>query len=53
LADAVAAFEADAELTSAFGEELATTLMDVRRGEIARLGSLPPNELCARMRYLH
>ncbi|NBH10196.1 glutamine synthetase, partial [Amycolatopsis sp. SID8362] len=53
LADAVAAFEADPELTAAFGPELATTLMDVRRGEIARLGSLPPDELCAVVRYLH
>jgi glutamine synthetase len=49
----VAAFEADSALTSAFGPELATTLMDVRRGEIDRLGALPPEELCAVMRYLH
>ncbi|HEY3469566.1 MAG TPA: glutamine synthetase family protein [Amycolatopsis sp.] len=53
LADAVAAFEADSVLTSAFGTELATTLMDVRRGEIDRLGALPPSELCAVVRYLH
>jgi glutamine synthetase len=53
LADAVTAFEADDALTSAFGAEFATTLMDVRRGEISRLGSLPPDELCALMRYLH
>ena len=53
LAEAVTAFEADPALTSAFGAELATTLMDVRRGEIARLGSLPASELCSVMRYLH
>ena len=46
-------FEADPALTSAFGAELATTLMDVRRGEIDRLGSLDPAELCSVMRYLH
>ncbi|SFW90350.1 glutamine synthetase family protein [Amycolatopsis australiensis] len=53
LADAVAAFEADTALASAFGAELATTLMDVRRGELDRLGDLPPEELCALMRYRH
>jgi glutamine synthetase len=53
LAEAVTAFEADPALTSAFGAELATTLMDVRRGEIDRLGSLPASELCSVMRYLH
>ncbi|MBE1497298.1 glutamine synthetase [Amycolatopsis lexingtonensis] len=53
LAEAVTAFEADSALTTAFGPELATTLMDVRRGEIDRLGALPPEELCAVMRYLH
>jgi glutamine synthetase len=53
LAEAVAAFEADSALTTAFGPELATTLVDVRRGELDRLGALPPDELCAVMRYLH
>ena len=53
LAEAVTAFEADDVLTKAFGAELATTLMDVRRGEIAQLGGLPADELCAVMRYLH
>jgi glutamine synthetase len=53
LGEAVAAFEADDVLPKAFGPELATTLMDVRRGEIDRLGDLPPAELCAVMRYLH
>ncbi|WP_326569601.1 glutamine synthetase family protein [Amycolatopsis rhabdoformis] len=53
LAEAVAAFEADDALTSAFGAELATTLMDVRRGEIAELGGLDERELCDVMRWLH
>ncbi|WP_328607686.1 glutamine synthetase family protein [Amycolatopsis sp. NBC_00345] len=53
LAEAVAAFEADDVLKSAFGPELATTLMDVRRGEIAELGSLDPESLCSVMRWLH
>ena len=51
--DEARAFEADSALTSAFGDELATTLVDVRRGELDRLGALPPAELCAVMRYLH
>ncbi|WP_326955025.1 glutamine synthetase family protein [Amycolatopsis sp. NBC_01286] len=53
LAEAVTAFEADEALTKAFGPELATTLVDVRRGEIDRFGRLSPAELCAVMRYLH
>ncbi|HWD06403.1 MAG TPA: glutamine synthetase family protein [Amycolatopsis sp.] len=53
LAESVAAFEADDVLKTAFGPQLATTLMDVRRGEIAELGSLPDDELCALMRWLH
>ncbi|GAB2481512.1 type I glutamate--ammonia ligase [Jatrophihabitans fulvus] len=45
---AVAAFEADAALTTAFGPELAATIADVRRGEVARFtggddASVPPH----------
>ena len=53
LAVSVAAFEADEELKKAFGPELATTLMDVRRGEIDQFGALSPEDLCAAMRWLH
>ncbi len=38
LLDAVTAFEADDALGSAFGAELAATIADVRRGEVARFG---------------
>ena len=41
LATATAAFEADAALTAAFGTELAATIVDVRRGELARFGTAP------------
>ncbi|MET7989462.1 glutamine synthetase family protein [Amycolatopsis sp. NPDC005232] len=53
LEEAVAAFVADDVLKSAFGAELATTLMDVRRGEIDELGGLDAEELCDVMRWLH
>ncbi|MFF4599903.1 glutamine synthetase [Amycolatopsis sp. NPDC001319] len=53
LEEAVAAFVADDALKSAFGAELATTLMDVRRGEITELGGLDADSLCAVMRWLH
>ncbi|XHU13137.1 hypothetical protein RPX00_24965 [Amycolatopsis sp. WGS_07] len=53
LSDALAAFEADDVLPGAFGSQLATTLLDVRRAEVAELGSLPPDELCRAMRWLH
>lgn len=53
LSDAVDAFEADEVLRTAFGPQLATTLTDVRRAEVAELGSLKPAELCQAMRFLH
>ncbi|MFD2473897.1 glutamine synthetase [Amycolatopsis silviterrae] len=53
LSDAIAAFEADDVLPGAFGPQLATTLLDVRRAEVAELGSLTPAELCQAMRWLH
>ncbi|MFI5609811.1 glutamine synthetase [Amycolatopsis sp. NPDC051903] len=53
LDEAVAAFEADDVLKAEFGAELATTLMDVRRGEVAELGGLSDEELCEVMRWLH
>nr|WP_245573143.1 glutamine synthetase family protein [Amycolatopsis benzoatilytica] len=53
LPDSIAAFEADDVLPKAFGEELGTTLLDVRRAEAAELGALPDAELCRVMRWLH
>ncbi|MGW4484596.1 glutamine synthetase [Amycolatopsis sp. NPDC004368] len=53
LDEAVAAFVADDALQTAFGPELATTLADVRRGEIAELGALDAEDLCDVMRWLH
>ncbi|GAA3579219.1 glutamine synthetase family protein [Amycolatopsis ultiminotia] len=53
LAEAVTAFEADDVLPGSFGPQLATTLMDIRRAELAELGTLSPDELCTVMRWLH
>lgn len=53
LEDAVAAFEADNELKAAFGAPLATTLMDVRRAEIARFADASPEEITRAQRWRH
>ncbi|WP_033293437.1 glutamine synthetase family protein [Amycolatopsis jejuensis] len=53
LTEAITAFETDDVLPSAFGPQLATTLMDIRRAEVAELGSLEPAELCRVMRWRH
>ncbi len=53
LSEAIDAFEADDVLRTAFGPQLATTLADVRRAEVAELGSLEDAELCRAMRFLH
>ena len=42
---AVAAFEADAALAEGFGEELAATIADVRRGETARFAGSTDEEI--------
>lgn len=51
LEQTVAAFEADAALTAAFGDALAQTLVDVRRGEIDRLADADPDELTDLLRW--
>ncbi|WP_231387236.1 glutamine synthetase family protein [Nocardia sp. BMG111209] len=51
LAEAVAAFEADAVLGKAFGAGLVDTIATVRRGEIAALAGLGPAEIIARTRW--
>ncbi|SEG54499.1 L-glutamine synthetase [Thermomonospora echinospora] len=53
LAEAVAAFESDPVLREALGEPVAGTVVDVRRGEIARFEGAAPEEIAARTRWLH
>jgi glutamine synthetase len=53
LEEAVQAFERDAVLAKAFGEELAATIVDVRRGEIAALEGRSPEEVTAALRWVH
>ena len=45
------AFEADETLTAALGQELAGTIVDVRRAEIARLADSSPEEIAAAVRW--
>lgn len=53
LGEAVAAFEADVVLREAFGEQLAVSLADVRRGEMTLLADASPEEVCAAVRWKH
>jgi glutamine synthetase len=53
LEESVRAFERDAELTAAFGEELAVTIAEVRRGEIALFERSTPEEVAAAVRWRH
>jgi glutamine synthetase len=53
LAEAVAAFAADDELTAVFGPELATTIVEVRRGEIALFGGTSPEGITRAIRWRH
>ena len=47
------AFEQDGVLAEAYGEELAATVVDVRRGEIAALEGRSPEEVTAALRWVH
>jgi glutamine synthetase len=49
----VRAFETDEVLTSAFGVELATTIAEVRRGEIALFEDASPEGITAAVRWRH
>ncbi|WP_319943672.1 glutamine synthetase family protein [Nocardia aurantia] len=51
LAESVAALEADAVLGNAFGPGLIDTIATVRRGEIATLADLSPEEIITRTRW--
>jgi len=53
LADAADAFEADPVLTEAFGTELAATVVDVRRAEVALFADASPEEVAAAVRWKH
>ncbi|REE97845.1 glutamine synthetase family protein [Thermomonospora umbrina] len=53
LAEAIDAFEADPVLREALGASLAETVVDVRRGEIARCEGATPEEVVARTRWRH
>ena len=53
LADATEAFAADDVLAAAFGEALATTIVDLRRYEVERFADASPDDLAdaARWKY--
>lgn len=53
LDEAVAAFEDDPVLTGTFDTEFAATIVDVRRGEIARFADLSAREVAAVTRWKH
>jgi len=53
LADAVRAFESDEVLTAAYGTELATTIAEVRRGEIALFEGKSAEEVTRAVRWKH
>ncbi|PTR21877.1 glutamine synthetase [Rhodococcus sp. OK519] len=51
LTEATDAFEADGVLTHAFGSELAATIVDVRRAEIARFADATDEDIAAALRW--
>ena len=53
LEEAVRAFESDRVLTAAFGEQLATTIAEVRRGEIALFAGMSAERVTAATRWRH
>jgi glutamine synthetase len=53
LGEAVDAFERDDVLAAAFGEQLAATVVDVRRGEVALFDGVPPEEVARAVRWRH
>jgi glutamine synthetase len=52
LAEATDAFEADAVLAAALGPELAATVADLRRAEVARFADSSPQEIVAALRWV-
>ncbi|WP_028937154.1 glutamine synthetase family protein [Pseudonocardia spinosispora] len=53
LARSLAAFEADAALTGAFGPELTETVLAVRRAELATFADATPDQIIAATRWRH
>jgi glutamine synthetase len=53
LEESVRAFEADEVLTGFFGEQLTTTIGEVRRGEIALFEGISPEGITATTRWRH
>ncbi|MFC6704842.1 glutamine synthetase [Flexivirga alba] len=51
LTDVASAFEADDALTEAFGEQLATTIVEVRRAENARFANASDEDIAAAVRW--
>ncbi len=51
LSDVADAFKADAVLTSAFGTELAATIVDVRRAEVDLFADAKPEDIAAAVRW--
>jgi glutamine synthetase len=51
LAEVADAFEADAELMTAYGTELAATIVDVRRAEVELLADAKPGHIAAAVRW--
>lgn len=51
LTDVTRAFEADEALTAAFGSELSTTIVDLRRAEVERFADASPDDLAAAARW--
>jgi glutamine synthetase len=51
LEESVRAFEADEVLTTAYGTELATTIAEVRRGEIALFDGMSPEGITTAVRW--
>jgi glutamine synthetase len=49
----VAAFEADAVLNESFGAPLATTLMDIRKGEVRAFAGATDEQIAQAMRWVH
>lgn len=53
LTESTDAFEADDELARGFGDELAATLVDLRRAEVARFADSSAEEIVAASRWQH
>ncbi|HEY4019455.1 MAG TPA: glutamine synthetase family protein [Pseudonocardiaceae bacterium] len=53
LSEAVAAFEADQTLFEAFGEPVATTLVDLRKAEVEHFAMATPQEVVRALRWVH